>query len=509
MSRSRRTLPDKLRKLSAARDVVLDNQKATIWRESGARVGPTASTCSPQCCDNFPADVDIAEMRRAGVMLTARRAAKMPIVPPGEAAHSFGLHGFGCKNSWTGLTVTSHLLPTYARVDLAFERGEGAWLIATNGRALSRFYLGRRRQCARPCASAPRRGDRRRRPRKLCHVSNLYRIPEAERLAERLCAASFADVVFFANSGAEAMECAIKMARKYQAGQRPARALPHHHLRGRVPWPHAGDARGRRAEEISRRLRPGGRGLRPGAVRRPRGGQARHRPDDRRDPDRADHGRGRRARRGARSSCARCASSATSTASCSCSTRCRPASAAPATCSPISTPASTPDIMALAKALGGGFPLGACLATAEAAKGMTAGTHGSTFGGNPLAMAAGNAVLDVMLAPGFLDRVRRIALLLKQRLAEIKDRLSDGHRRGARRGPAHRPARGRAERRAGRRAARREAARGRGRRQRRAAAAAADRRRSGDRRSDRPARPRLRAIERAAAHKPAKQEAAG
>jgi acetylornithine/N-succinyldiaminopimelate aminotransferase len=82
----------------------------------------------------------------------------------------------------------------------------------------------------------------------------------------------------------------------------------------------------------------------------------------------------------------------------------------------------TPDIMALAKALGGGFPLGACLATAEAAKGMTAGTHGSTFGGNPLAMAAGNAVLDVMLADGFFDHVRHVALLLKQKLAAIKDR---------------------------------------------------------------------------------------
>jgi acetylornithine/N-succinyldiaminopimelate aminotransferase len=81
-----------------------------------------------------------------------------------------------------------------------------------------------------------------------------------------------------------------------------------------------------------------------------------------------------------------------------------------------------PDIMALAKALGGGFPLGACLATAEAAKGMTAGTHGSTFGGNPLAMAVGNAVLDVMLAPGFLERVRRTGLVFKQRLAEIRDR---------------------------------------------------------------------------------------
>ena len=82
----------------------------------------------------------------------------------------------------------------------------------------------------------------------------------------------------------------------------------------------------------------------------------------------------------------------------------------------------TPDIMAIAKGIGGGFPLGACLATTEAAKGMTTGTHGSTFGSNPLAMAVGNAVLDVVLAPGFLDRVKQTALLLKQRLAELKDR---------------------------------------------------------------------------------------
>jgi acetylornithine/N-succinyldiaminopimelate aminotransferase len=81
-----------------------------------------------------------------------------------------------------------------------------------------------------------------------------------------------------------------------------------------------------------------------------------------------------------------------------------------------------PDIMTLAKGIGGGFPFGACLATTEAAKGMTPGTHGSTFGGNQLAMAAGNAVLDVVLAPGFLDKVQHTALLLKQRLAEIKDR---------------------------------------------------------------------------------------
>ena len=82
----------------------------------------------------------------------------------------------------------------------------------------------------------------------------------------------------------------------------------------------------------------------------------------------------------------------------------------------------TPDIMTLAKALGGGFPIGACLATAEAGKGMTTGSHGSTFGGNQLAMAAGNAALDVITADGFLDRVRKNSIVLKQRLAELKDR---------------------------------------------------------------------------------------
>jgi acetylornithine/N-succinyldiaminopimelate aminotransferase len=82
----------------------------------------------------------------------------------------------------------------------------------------------------------------------------------------------------------------------------------------------------------------------------------------------------------------------------------------------------TPDIMSVAKGIGGGFPLGACLATREAAVGMTLATHGSTYGGNPLAMSIGNAVLDIMLEPEFLDRVSRTGLILKQRLAELKDR---------------------------------------------------------------------------------------
>jgi len=82
----------------------------------------------------------------------------------------------------------------------------------------------------------------------------------------------------------------------------------------------------------------------------------------------------------------------------------------------------TPDIMALAKGIGGGFPMGACLATTEAGKGMTAGVHGTTYGGNPLAMAVGNAVLDVVLAPGFFEHVDHMGLLLKQSLASVADR---------------------------------------------------------------------------------------
>src|SRR5215813_3484079 len=111
---------------------------------------------------------------------------------------------------------TSHLLPTYARVDLAFERGEGAWLIATNGDRYLDFTSG---VAVNALGHAhPQLVEAiNRQAGKVWHVSNLYRIPESERLAERLCAASFADVVFFGNSGAEAMECAIKMARKYQS----------------------------------------------------------------------------------------------------------------------------------------------------------------------------------------------------------------------------------------------------------------------------------------------------
>src|SRR5947207_8935088 len=122
-------------------------------------------------------------------------------------------------------TQISHLLPTYARVDLAFERGEGAWLIAQNGDRYLDFTSGVAVNAlghAHPHlvkAVAEQAA-------KLWHVSNLYRIPEAERLAARLCAASFADMAFFANSGAEAMECAINMARNYQSARGKPEPFP-------------------------------------------------------------------------------------------------------------------------------------------------------------------------------------------------------------------------------------------------------------------------------------------
>jgi acetylornithine/N-succinyldiaminopimelate aminotransferase len=314
----------------------------------------------------------------------------------------------------------SHLLPTYARVNLAFECGEGAWLTSTDGERYLDFTSGVAVNAlghAHPKIAAAVAEQ----AHKLIHVSNLFRIPEAERLATRLCEASFADFVFFGNSGAEAMECAIKTARKFQsANGRPERFRiitfegafhgrtlatlaaggQKKYLKGFGPVVDGFDqiAFGdldavRRAvgpETAAILIEPimGEGGLR---VVDPAFLRALRQLCDQNGLllifDEVQTGIGRTGELFA-----------------------------------YQRIGVAPDIMALAKALGGGFPLGACLATDEAAKGMTAGTHGSTFGGNPLAMAAANAVLDVVLAPGFLDQVKRLSLVFKQKLAAIKDR---------------------------------------------------------------------------------------
>ncbi len=311
-------------------------------------------------------------------------------------------------------------MPTYARVDLAFERGEGAWLFTAAGDRYLDFTSGVAVNAlghAHPALIAALTEQ----AHKVWHVSNLFRIPGAERLADRLCAASFADLAFFCNSGTEALEGAIKMARKYQSvsgkperfrivtfeGAFHGRTLASLAATGNKKYL---DGFGPPVEGFDQ-VPPGdieavkkAIGPETGAILiepvMGEGGvrvvshaflRALRQLCDKNGLllifDEVQTGVGRTGELFA-----------------------------------YQISGVEPDIMTLAKALGGGFPVGAVLATTEAAKGMTPGTHGSTFGGNPLAMAVANAVLDVVTADGFLDRVKQNALLLKQRLAELKDR---------------------------------------------------------------------------------------
>ena len=155
------------------------------------------------------------------------------------------------------------LVPTYARSELSFARGEGAYLFTASGERYLDFASGVA-VTALGHAHPHLVRTLSEQAKKLWHVSNLHRIPEQERLAERLCAATFADMAFFANSGAEAVECAIKAARRYHFKARRAGALSACHLRRRLPWQDARNHRRRRTGEASRGLWPAGRRLRPG-----------------------------------------------------------------------------------------------------------------------------------------------------------------------------------------------------------------------------------------------------
>jgi acetylornithine/N-succinyldiaminopimelate aminotransferase len=337
-------------------------------------------------------------------------------VPPGEAAH------FICSPTQTSCAVTtSHLLPTFARVDLAFDHGEGVWLTATNGERYLDFTSG---VAVNALGHAhPKVADAiAAQAHKAIHVSNLFRVPEQEKLAGRLCAASFADLVFFCNSGAEAMEGAIKTARKFQAvngaperyriitfeGAFHGRTLAtlaaggqKKYLEGfgpvvegfdQVPF---GDL-----DAVKKAIGPETAAILAEPIQGEGGVRVNTNPFlkslralcDQHGLllifDEVQTGMGRTGELFA-----------------------------------YQRTGVAPDVMALAKALGAGFPMGAFLTTKEAGKGMQPGTHGSTFGGNPLACAAGNATLDVMLEDGFFQHVRQIGLLFKQRLAEIKDRF--------------------------------------------------------------------------------------
>ncbi|MEJ1157100.1 aspartate aminotransferase family protein [Prosthecomicrobium sp. N25] len=313
----------------------------------------------------------------------------------------------------------SPLYATFARADVAFERGEGAWLYTREGEAYLDL-MGGVAVNALGHAHPKLVEALKRQAEKLWHVSNIFQIPEQEAVAQKLVDLSFADRVFFCNSGAEAMECAIKTARRWHFVKgRPERVRiitvegafhgrtlatlaaggQEKYLEGfgpkaggfdQVPF---GDHEALKAaigpETAAILVEPiqGESGVRPIPPQCLRG--LRELCDEHGLLlifDEVQTGMGRTGKLFAHE-----------------------------------WAGITPDVMALAKGIGGGFPLGACLATEDAASGMTAGTHGSTFGGNLLAMAAAGTVIDIVADPAFLESVRDKGLRLKQKLARLVD----------------------------------------------------------------------------------------
>lgn len=311
------------------------------------------------------------------------------------------------------------VMPTYGRFDLAFDRGEGAWLTTTDGRRYLDFGSGIAVTAlghSHPHLVAALKEQ----AGKVWHTSNLYRIPGQERLAARLVEATFADTVFFCNSGAEANELVLKIARRFHQSQgidrnrvlvagnafhgRTLATLAAggqaKHMDGfgpamkgfdRVPFGNLDEARaaiGPQTAAVLVEPVQGESGVLPADAEYLRG--LRRMCDEYgllMLLDEVQTGMGRTGKLFAHE-----------------------------------WAGVTPDVMAVAKGLGGGFPVGAVLATERAAACMTPGTHGSTFGGNPLAMAVANAVLDVMLEDGFLGRVNAVAGELRDGLDAIAAR---------------------------------------------------------------------------------------
>lgn len=329
----------------------------------------------------------------------------------------------GEANSSAAAGPSAAVMGTYNRQNVVFERGDGAWLISSTGERYLDFASGIAVNAlghAHPALVEALTSQ----AASLWHTSNLYRIAGQEKLGERLAEATFADKVFFCNSGAEAVEGAIKTARRYHfaagaperwrlitfSGAFHGRTLATIAAAGNKTYLEGcgvpadgfdqvefGDIAACAAaitdETAGILLEPlqGEGGVRVAPVEFLR--ELRALCDEHGlllILDEVQSGVGRTGKFFAHE-----------------------------------WAGIAPDVMAIAKGIGGGFPLGAFLATAEAAKGMVPGTHGSTFGGNPLAMAVGNAVLDIVLAPGFLDQVQQRALRLKQELARLKDELPD------------------------------------------------------------------------------------
>jgi acetylornithine/N-succinyldiaminopimelate aminotransferase len=319
--------------------------------------------------------------------------------------------------------TTKALYETYARIPLQFERGEGAWLLTSDGERYLDLAAGIAVNSLGHCHPHLVKALTGQASR-LWHVSNIYEIAGQERLADRLCEATFADKAFFTNSGAEALECAIKTARRYQY-------VSGHPERFRIVT-FEGAFHGRTLATIAAGGQPKyleGFGPKVEGFDQVRGGDIKAVKDAVTEETAAIliepiQGEGgvrvmpREFLRDLRKLCdAKGLLLILDEVQCGVGRSGRFFAHEWA--------GITPDIVAVAKGIGGGFPVGVCLATGEAAKGMTGGTHGTTYGGNPLAMAVGNAVLDIVLADGFLESVAEKALMLKQGLAELCDTFPD------------------------------------------------------------------------------------
>jgi len=312
----------------------------------------------------------------------------------------------------------SAVMPTYARYDVSLARGEGVYAFDTQGRRFLDFGAGVAVNSLGHChphlvATLKSQADT------MWHCSNLYHIPEQERLADRLVANSFADAVFFNNSGAEAVELSCKAARKFQAenghperyriisveGAFHGRSLAmiaagrqEKHLKGFGP---VVDGFDQVAFGNLNEMRNAVSAETAAILVEPVQGEGGIRPMD------ADYLRALRVIADEFGLLLLMDEVQTGVG--------RTGKFFAHEWSGV-----TPDVMALAKGLGGGFPIGACLVTGRVSEAMTAGSHGSTFGGNPMAAAIGNAVLDVVLADGFLENVRHVS---KRLMAELQDRV--------------------------------------------------------------------------------------
>lgn len=316
-----------------------------------------------------------------------------------------------------GIAVIPSLLPVFSRINLSFEKGEGAYLFGSDGRRYLDFASGIAVTAlghAHPHLVAALKAA----AEKPWHLSNLYEIPEQKQLADRLVAHSFADTAFFCNSGAEALECGIKMVRKYHAARGQAQKYRMISIQGAFHGRTLATIAAGGQEKYLAGFGPKVDGFDQVAFGNLNELRAAITPETAGIMIEPVQGEG-----GVRANSAdylralrqvadefgllllfdevQCGMGRTGTLFA------------------YEQADVAPDVMALAKGLGGGFPVGACLASERAASGMTAGVHGTTFGGNPLAMSVANAVLDVMLAPGFLDHVTAISEKLRHGLARI------------------------------------------------------------------------------------------